>query len=299
MASIAERAVAIVLAQFLPTAPPATIAEVLEGLVPGLKGETDLREVAEVVEDELGDFRARLRAHWNDFPGTTGEYCPFEFSKLDDEVIQGCAWIFEDDTDDVRAQRTALAGQFSPLLEAIHHLDPDEFEKLGAGVLKLIGVSSPTATKPSQDEGIDFFGRLQMSEFLLQNHTLPNVERQLSVWVVGQAKRYVKHPVGTAHIRELIGTCELARAGVWPIQETAYSVAIPIKRFDPIYALMITCGQFSEPAWRILRTGGVIGMDGPMLAQLLALAGVATGDDGKAFDEQKFHAWIAAQKRMT
>lgn len=299
MASIAERAFTIVLAEFLPTTPPSRVDEVLESLVPQLRNEDELRDDAEVVEEELADFRGRLRSRYNAC-GETGEYCPFEFNPRDEELVQGCAWISDDDPNEVREQRAALAAQFDPLLQAIRDLTPDDFELLGAGVLDVIGVQSPKATKRSQDEGIDFFGRLRMSDFLLQNHTLPNVERQLKVWIVGQAKRYPVKLVGTEEIRELVGSCELARAGIWPIQGDTYVQELPIRRFDPIYALMITCGQFSQPAWRIMKAAGVIGMDGPMLAKMLALEGVARGyGDPDAFDADVFAAWIAQQTRIT
>lgn len=300
MASISEQAFALVLGEYLPTAQPMPIVDVLTNLVPNLRDEGEIRDDAEIAQAELRDFRARLVAHYNTCVGETGEYCPYEFNKVDDELLQGCAWIADDDPDDVRVQRTALAEQFHPLLQAIRALEPDDFELLGAGVLDVIGVEAPKATKRAQDEGIDFFGRLRMSEFLLQSHTLPNVERQLRVWIIGQAKRYTKYPVSTAEIRELIGSCELARAGIWPIQGAAYGQEMQIRPFDPIYALMITCGQISEPGRRILREAGVIGMDGPMLAQMLALEGVASDlNAGGAFSPDLFAEWIASQSRLT
>jgi hypothetical protein len=251
--------------------------------------------VVEVIAAGIADFLSELRNHWNECTGSTGQHCPYEFAVTDDQVVQGCAWISENDPPEMRAQRAALATQFSPLTQAIRGLTPDEFESLGAGVLGVIGVRDARVTKRSQDEGIDFFGKLHMSDFLLQNHALPNVEKQLEVWVIGQAKHYVVDPVGTGPIRELVGSCALARAGVWPIQGETYSKSIQVRQHDPVYALMITCGQFSQPAWRLMATAGVIGMDGPMLAQLLALSGQFTGANND-FDGERFSTWLAEQE---
>ncbi len=298
MPRIAHKALSLVLGQYLPTSPPERVEVVLARYASALMSPGDLRDSDEVVEEELHDFLTELRHHWNECAAETGRYCPFEFSALDDKVLQGCAWISENDLPSVREQRALLAAQFSPLLQAIRNMDPDDFEALGAGILNVLGVRSAKATTRSRDEGIDFFGRLRMSDFMLQHHALPNVERQLEVWIIGQAKRYVADPVGTASIRELVGSCELARAGIWPIRATTYSPAIQIRQLDPVYALMITCGQFSGPAWKLMRAAGVVGMDGPMLAQMLALEGQLTDAETGAFDPVRFGDWLDGQERL-
>ena len=87
--------------------------------------------------------------------------------------------------------------------------------------------------------------------------------------MVGQAKHYNMTQIGTEHIRELVGSVSLARAGVYgsgtnPLSDLNVRVA------DPIFLMFFTTGTISANAWQLLNRSGVIGMDGEMIAAFLA-----------------------------
>jgi hypothetical protein len=52
----------------------------------------------------------------------------------------------------------------------------------------------------------------------------------------------------------------------------------------------VTTGTFSSNAWRLLKSSGIIGMDGEMVAAFLADRGA--GLSAKQFDFDSFIRWI-------
>jgi restriction endonuclease Mrr len=141
------------------------------------------------------------------------------------------------------------------------------------GILEKLGVDRPTLTKVSVDEGIDFFGKLRLEKLLVPDGTAPSLERQLGVWIVGQAKHYKSSKVSTFDVRDLVGAVELAKGRAYSSGESTYP-DLAMRVCDPVFYVFITTGRLSSATWRLLRRSGVIGMDGQMVAAFLAAQGI-------------------------
>jgi hypothetical protein len=217
-----------------------------------------------------------------------GQFCCYAFNESDDSVIQGRAFISHSDDDRLRQEKLMLC-QHVALIEAIRKVSPATFEKVCAGILLELGLQGKV-TQYVGDEGIDFYGQLSLEKYLGGATRFPNVERQLTVWVVGQAKQYAKNRVSTPNIRELVGAASLARARVFAGKQEKYP-ELQIRVCDPFFCFFITTGELSRDSWRLLKRSGVIGMDGPMVASLLARAGVGFCDG--LFDGALFRDWVA------
>jgi hypothetical protein len=65
-----------------------------------------------------------------------------------------------------------------------------------------------------------------------------------------------------------------------------------IRVCDPVFFLFVTTGRISSRGWTLLEAGGVIGMDGQMVAAMLADCRVGT-DCNNEFSEEMFSIWIS------
>ena len=203
-------------------------------------------------------------------------------------MIQGACFIEPTDNEEIREKKTRRLA-FRSYHDAFSRITPRQFEFLCGRVIELIGVKNPKVTRSSADEGIDFYGQLSLESIFFPKDLYPTIQKQLSIWIVGQAKHYPKTQSGTSIIRELVGAITLGRAGAFG------SIGSPFDDFrvrvgDPIFALLITTGSISSNAWRLLKASGIIGIDGEMLAAFLAdrEAGLKDGN----FDSLQFLIWI-------
>ncbi|MEX2642128.1 MAG: restriction endonuclease [Acetobacterales bacterium] len=229
---------------------------------------------------ELQDEANRLRS--------LGRFVFFDFNSSSTSYLQGPAFV--EPSDDAyltrhKQQISRVANYHSHLAD----LTPGEFEKLCAGVLRLLGVQNPECTQMSNDQGIDFFGRLAIGSALVPEQIRPNFEAQMYVWLVGQAKHYQRASVSTSAIRELVGSVELARGRAYSTGGSIFS-GLHIRISDPVYCLFFCTGTLSAGIWRLLENSGVIGMDGNMVAAFLATndVGVSQG----VFDRVLFSRWL-------
>lgn len=206
-------------------------------------------------------------------------------------LIQGAAFIEPHDPPNIQEskRRRANSGAYLMTLRA---LSPRDFEALCVGVLAQLGVADYKLTKASADEGIDFFGRLRLADFLDADPAFPGIEQQLSVWMVGQAKHYQETSVSTPDVRELVGSVELAKAKVFGAAASVnhYST-LSIRPCDPIFYLFLTTGVLTRNTQLLLKGSGVIGMHGEMIAQFLSSHDIGTS--AGMFDPPAFSLWLS------
>src|SRR5207248_5447145 len=107
----------------------------------------------------------------------------------------------------------------------------------------------------------------------------PGVHSQMSVWMVGQAKHFLKGKVSTPDIRELVGSVLLARSRAFSVNTEKY-IDLRIRACDPVFFLFFTTGQISAYGWTLLDSAGVIGMDGEMVASFLADNAIGIENNG-------------------
>lgn len=211
------------------------------------------------------------------------------FNSSSQDLLQGAAFIEPVDSSDVSAakKRRRLLNDYHKLLMK---MTPDEFEILCKRVLDLMGVRDAVCTPSSGDDGIDFFGRLHLEDVLLRE-AFPTVQRQLTLWMIGQAKKYDSTSLSTNFVRELVGSVELARRGVFGTADPETYATLKIKAFEPIFYLLFTTGHITRNTWSVIEQSGVVAMDGAMLAAFLADREILPGS---APSESAFQKWLTA-----
>lgn len=251
-------------------------------------------EAYEAAERWTTRFLNLLRRELSEFTAV-GRFVPFVFNSSSEHVIQGCAYIEPWDTVSTRENKKRLS-TYSEYVESLDSLRPRQFEAMCVGLLDLIGVADPKITQYSADEGIDFYGKLDLEQLVLLDTSLPNIQRQLSAWMIGQAKHYKSGQVSTFEIRDLVGAVELARGKAFGSLEQKY-VDLDLKACDPVFYLFFTTGRITANTWRLLDRSGVAGMDGEMVAALLAEKSVGVEKD--VFSETALYEWISRYESVT
>jgi hypothetical protein len=248
----------------------------------------DTSSAAEKAESWEERFLNNLRNTYNEL-AVLGRPCGYAFNSSSEYMIQGFAYIEGGEDEALRAAK-ARRGRMSTYTEALKSLTPRQFEKVCRGMLREIGALSPTLTKASGDEGIDFYGRLAVNVEGKEGSPFPGIHSVLNVWLVGQAKHYLKGHAATPDIRELVGSVALARSSVFSNVSGVVYDNLDIRLCDPIFYLFFTTGTISPPGWRLLARSGVVGMDGEMVAAFLCDRDVGLVDD--EFDIGAFATWL-------
>jgi hypothetical protein len=234
-------------------------------------------------------FLQRIVAHLNDF-GEAGRITTFTINSSSPYHIQGASFIEPHDSSAVRREKAnrILLKNCESFLKTISF---ENFEALCAGMLLELGAQRPTITASTRDEGIDFYGRLKLDQILAHGRTLPIFERQLTLWMVGQAKHFQNLDVSTPDIRELVGSVHLARSRAYSTDADTRYMDLTIRPCDSIFYMFFTTGQISRDGWRLLKTSGVVGMDGPMVAAFLVDRSI--GIHQNAFSAPALNKWLA------
>ena len=175
-------------------------------------------------------------------------------------------------------------------VEALKALTPQNFERLCGHFLALLGVQDPEVTTYTADEGIDFYGRLNIDPFLAPDAVYPHFSRQMSIWLVGQAKHYQSTKVATPDLRELVGSVTLAKASAFGSAAEKYS-DLSIRTCDPVYFLFFTTSMVSADAWRLTKRSGMVTLDGEMIAAYLSARNVGVVDGH--YEPEAFAGWLA------
>lgn len=219
-----------------------------------------------------------------------GRHIRFDFNSSSDYLIQGACFAEPGDSDDIKEakRRRSLHAAYQDFLANIDHR---EFEAVCRGILSVIGCKTATLTSHGNDQGIDFYGRLHLEGRLENQSTLPGVDRNLRMWIVGQAKHYKKVQSATPELRELVGSVELARTKTFASVNPSLA-DLDIAACDPVLFLFLTTGSISSDGWRLIDSSGMVAMDGPMVADFLADNDIGTIDD--LFDESTARVWLAA-----
>jgi hypothetical protein len=250
------------------------------------KSESEAREKAETWQKAT---LTRLQQELNALL-EVGRPARFAFNSSSQYMIQGACFIEPKDSEELKDKKQRRS-QFTEYYKVISTLPPHHFEVLCGKLIGLLGVENPIVTRTSSDEGIDFYGRLSLESIFFPHDLSPTVQKQLSIWLVGQAKRYQSVQAGTPEIRDLAGAIALGRAGAFGSLESPL-IDLQIRVADPVFAMFITTGSLSGNAWRLLKRSGIIGMDGEMLAAFLADREVGMSPSG--FQECSFTRWIEA-----
>jgi hypothetical protein len=270
------------------SAPPRPAQEVLVKIAEAEDWFCSRAEAQEAAERWEGAFLHRLREMLSE-RNRLGRFCLHALNSSSPYMVQGCAFIEASvDPLDVQEAKKRL-GAFAEYVSAIQAITPDDFEAVCRGMLVELGVDDAIVTRHSADEGIDFYGRLELEGNLKRVGALPGIYRRLAVWMVGQAKHYDSVQGGTPDIRAVVGAVDLARGNAFGSANDQYS-DLDIRVCDPIFYLFFTTGSISANGWHLLERSGVIAMDGEMVAAFLADRGVGWQQD--AFDADAFRAWV-------
>ena len=259
--------------------------EILQEIGAGKATLDDSQELAERIVDRV---KNRLRAHANKC-AEEGRYCRYEFTLTGSlDYIQGSRRVRP--TDSARlAEAKRLRKSLSEYRKFLTDLNFWEFEAACAGVLELLGCSTLTITRRANDQGIDFFGRLNLTGRLDVEFHIPGPDRRFTAWVVGQAKHYSGR-VSTMNLRELVGSVKLAQFGSFADGGRALGTDLKIRICDPIYYLFMTSGILTRDAEILAEASGVIALDGDSMADILA--GAKVGVRSERFDASAAMEWL-------
>lgn len=215
--------------------------------------------------------------------------CRFAFNDRRTDHLQGSSFIQVDDSEDIQKakERRLNYDSFEAFLK---NLTWDQFEACCRGILAELGCSDPKLTSLSNDQGIDFFGRLSLRERLGNQSILPSLDSMLDVWMVGQAKHYQKTQVSTPDLRELVGSVQLARSKTYSDGGAALE-GLDLRVCDPVFYLFFTTGTISRDGYKLLDASGMISMNGAQVAAFLADNDIGVLDG--SFDEDGALAWLA------
>jgi hypothetical protein len=244
-------------------------------------------EADELAERWAVKFLSRLRFELNEL-NRRGRPSRFSFNSSSEYLLQGACFPEPNDSYELREAK-ARRLHYSQHLSWLRALTPSQFEAVCRGVIAEMGAVHPRVTQRSGDQGIDFFGRLELRGRTQRVYSLPGVDQNLSVWLVGQAKHYVATQVATPDIRELVGSVELAKTRTFVGQVDSLDDLV-IAACDPVFYLFFTTGTISRDGWALLERSGVIGMDGEMVAAFLADSSV--GFPAGVFSEDHMDAWL-------
>ncbi|SNC76964.1 Restriction endonuclease [Marinobacter sp. es.048] len=248
--------------------PPIKISEIVSQKIrdhfPGTYSEDELLEKSEsLTQSVLKSLRER-----SDQLIEKGEPVRFDFNISSEYLIQGACFIQKGDTAEViESKNRRLASD--KYLGLLSELTPNDFEDLCGKVIGLLGVTKPVVTKRSADEGIDFYGQLSLESMFFPHDLSATIQKQLKIWLVGQAKHYQKVLSSTDAIRELVGSIELGKTKTYASSSDPHE-NLRIKASDPVFSLFFTTGEISRNAKALMERAGVIWMDGKMLSAFIA-----------------------------
>ena len=241
----------------------------------------------EMTERWQSTVLVRLREDLNDLIAQ-GRPTKFSFNSSSDDLLQGACFCEPSDSTQLVDSKGRRLNYYD-YHAALKILTPREFELLCGKIIFLLGVKNPVVTRSSADEGIDFYGKLELGSLFYPSDLSPTIQKQMNVWLVGQAKHYQAVQSGTPELRELVGSIELGRAKVFGSKSSPLN-QMDIRVVDPVFAVFVTTGSISLNGWTLLERSGVIGFDGEMVAAFLADRGA--GMNGSIFSQDNFFDWL-------
>jgi hypothetical protein len=260
------------------------LIEVFRETYPG-KPESEISELAEkgvpsVISAVLEDNNNR---------SLSGIPKRIELNSSSEDYLQGAAYIEGKEPEPLRELKTRRAqlGIYETFLRSITF---GEFEKLCMKILSELGVENIRITKKTRDQGIDFFGNLPLYKHIFPDDINPTIQKQLRVWVIGQAKRYSRTTVSTPELRELVGSVELAIGKAFPDYATGDFTDLKVRVCDPVLYIFMTTGEISKDSWELKNKSGIILINSAILAGFLADRNIALLNGEVSEDDLK--SWI-------
>ena len=160
-----------------------------------------------------------------------------EVSPTNEDYVQGPCFISPNAPEE-EVQQKRLRANKAYYIRAFSDLSNDDFEVLCARVLSLWRVEKDFVSRRSADQGVDFFGRVPFGEIMKPSAIGNGAERQLKLWLVGQAKNYSASQVSTKDIRELVGSVNLARSKTYAGSIDPLS-QLEMRTCDPVFFLFL------------------------------------------------------------
>ncbi len=267
---------------FGPTEGPRLVHDVVAEHIVLLGHTENMDEALEMAEPLLDDVRSLVARHQYEAEGD-GIAWALELFGSDDEYLRGSSSTDISLTDDEQRARACRAHTTAIHRELVR-LTPQEFEVACTSILKMMGCREPHTSPIGNDGGIDFYGLLDLKGRLDNASPYGGFDARVGVWLVGQAKHYPTRPIQTAHLRELVGSVELARTGgaihSWK--------GLRLRPFDPVVQLIFTTGHFSSGSAKLLEQSGLGSMNGMQLATFLADGAVGISPQDWSFDATVF-----------
>ncbi|MBK0072369.1 restriction endonuclease [Bacillus sp. S56] len=201
-------------------------------------------EVANKLDDLLMNNRKSGNYPWfNFYQGKSYVRGPFHTDFTDEEVE--------------REEKAKLATYFEQMKNILKEITFKEFEEVCGAILSLLGAKDYKRTPHSNDQGIDFFGTIPLSDLSNSEYPFVQFQHNFILWVIGQAKHYPGRLVGTEELRSLVGSISLARFGEYAT-EGMVSNNVKLRSLDPILALFMTTGDYSAPSKYLAQKSGII-----------------------------------------
>jgi hypothetical protein len=206
-------------------------------------------KVDEFVEERLTKFQQTLVEEFND---RYANKRPVRFQIVDAAGVGARVAGY-------RPKKLAKEIKFQ---NSLHKTTPDEFERLAAIVLRILGCTEVFSTPLSHDQGIDAFGHLQ-----LVKPTPYGVTHALT-WIA-QAKHYRETRVTTGDIRELVGSKELLIAKVFSTVDERYR-ELRLRCYAPMAVALVTTEEIPSTVRRLADGAGVFVLASSDLFYLLS-----------------------------
>ena len=211
------------------------------------------------------------------------------------DTVVGSCFVLPLDSDEIASAKKSRL-QHIPLLNAMQSMSFRQFEQFGACVLKELGAQNVTVTPHTGDQGIDFFGCLNIGE--LQGSPLPffKLVHDVELRFAGQARHHPNHAIGPNVIREIVGAVALARSKSFSMDIDVFD-RLDLRILSPVLPLVFTTGEVSKGAVRLAEDAGMIVRSGAQLAVFLADRGVGmrNSQSGMQFDSDLFARWLCKE----
>jgi hypothetical protein len=192
------------------------------------------------------------------------------------------------------AQAKANRLQSKPLLSAMQGLSFRDFELFGARVLAELGAQKVKVTPHAGDQGIDFFGVLNLGRLQQAPPAFFQLAHDVEIRFAGQAKHYPQRSIGPNIIRELVGAVSLARTKTFSADRIDLFEELNLRPLSPLLSLLFTTGTLASGAIHLAREAGIVARSGVQLAVFLADRGVGMVPSaaGALFDVNAFTEWL-------
>jgi Restriction endonuclease len=236
---------------------------------------------------------SRLISRKCDQATAEGTISPLTLIGSSQDVVAGSCKAFPGDSLAV-AQAKANRLHAKPLLGAIQTLTFTDFERFGARVLTELGAQKVKVTPHAGDQGIDFFGVLNLGQLQQAPPSFFQLAHDVEIRFAGQAKHYPHRSIGPSTIRELVGAVSLARTKTFSADRIDLFEELNLRPLSPLLSLLFTTGSLSLGATHLAREAGIIARSGIQLAVFLADRGVGMrpGAAGAHFDVNAFTDWL-------